>query len=143
MTKEADRSGWRLVIDMRKLSYPPIWLLFEQGCAQVAAGALFAVGAGGCCVLACGQDPAMSDARPHRRLRLPRLRPRSRPCDFWMVLQETGADFAMGPDLLRGFRRELFTVSFSDLGKRRRIAVFRAGSACETAQKLQTGVRVR
>lgn len=80
-----------LVIDMRKLSYPPIWLLFEQGRVQVAAGALFAVGAGGCCGLACGQDPAMSDARPHRRLRLPRLRPWSRPCDFRMVLQETGA----------------------------------------------------
>ena len=80
-----------LVIDMRKLSYPPIWLLFEQGRVQVAAGALFAVGVGGCCGLACGQDPAMSDARPHRRLRLPRLRPWSRPCDFRMVLQETGA----------------------------------------------------
>lgn len=53
-----------LVINMRKLSYPPIWLLFEQGCAQVAAGVSFAVGAGGCCGLACGQDPAMSDARP-------------------------------------------------------------------------------
>lgn len=26
-----------LVIDMRKLSYPPIWILFEQGRAQVAA----------------------------------------------------------------------------------------------------------
>lgn len=59
-----------LVIDMRKLSYPPIWLLFEQRRVQVAAGAPFAVGAGGCCGLACGQDPAMSDARPRRRLRL-------------------------------------------------------------------------
>ena len=68
-----------LVIDTRKPSYPPIWLLFEQGCAQVAAGAPFAVGAGGCCGLACGQDPAMSDARPHRRLRLPRPCPWSRP----------------------------------------------------------------
>lgn len=28
-----------LVVDMRKLSYPPIWLLFEQGRAQVAEGA--------------------------------------------------------------------------------------------------------
>ena len=43
-----------LVIDMRKPSYPPIWLLFEQGCVQLAAGAPFAVGAGGCCGLACG-----------------------------------------------------------------------------------------
>lgn len=84
-----------LVIDMRKPSCLPIWLLFEQGCAQVAAGAPFAVGAGGCCGLACGQDPARSDALPHRRLRLPRLRPRSRPCGFWAVSQETGADFAM------------------------------------------------
>ena len=106
-----------LVIDMRKLSSPPIWLFFEQGCAQVAAGAPFAVGAGGCCGLACGQDPAMSDARPHRRLRLPRPCPRSRPCGFWAVLQEKGADFAMGPGLLGGFRRELLAVSFSDLGE--------------------------
>lgn len=128
-----------LVIHMRKLSYPPIWLLFEQGRVQVAAGAPFAVGAGGCCGLACGQDPAMSDARPHRRLRLPRLRPWSRPCDFWMVLQETGADFAMGPGFLCGFRRGSFAASFSDLGKRRRCVAFRADSACETAQKLQAG----
>lgn len=71
-----------LFIDTRKPSYPPIWLLFEQGRVQVAARASFAVGAGGCCDLACGQDPAMSDARPHRRLRLPGLRPWSRPCDF-------------------------------------------------------------
>lgn len=123
-----------LVIDMRKLSYPPIWLLFEQGRVQVAAGAPFAVGAGGCCGLACGQDPAMSDARPHRRLRLPRLRPWSRPCDFWMVLRETGADFAMGPGLLCGFRRELFAVGSADLGKRWRVAAFRADSPCETVQ---------
>lgn len=81
----------------------------------------------------------MSDARPHRRLRLPRLRPWPRPCGFWMVLQETGADFAMGPGLLCGFRRGLFAVNFSDLGKRRRWVAFRAGSACETAQKLQAG----
>ena len=63
--------------------------------------------------------------------------------DFWMVSQETGADFAMGPGLLCGFRRQLFAAGFADLGKRRRIVAFRAGSACETAQKLQTGVRVR
>lgn len=132
-----------LVIDMRKLSYLPIWLLFEQGRVQVAEGAPFAVGADGCCGLACGQDSVMSDARPHRRLRLPRLRPWPRPRGFWAVSQETGADFAMGPGLLGGFRRGLFAVSFSDLGKRRRIVAFRAGSACETAQKLQTGVRVR
>lgn len=129
-----------LVIDMRKPSYPPIWLLFEQGCVQVAAGTPFAVGAGGCRGLACGQDPAMSDARPHRRLRLPRLRPWSRPCGFWAVLQEKGADFAMGPGLLGGFRRELFAVSFSDLGKRRRWVAFRADSPCETAQKFADGV---
>lgn len=41
-------------IDVRKLSYPPIWLLFEQGRVQVVAGSPFAVGAGGCCGLACG-----------------------------------------------------------------------------------------
>lgn len=43
-----------LVIDMRKPSCPPIRLLLEQGCVQVAVGAPFAVGAGGCCGLACG-----------------------------------------------------------------------------------------
>ena len=128
-----------LIIDMRKLSYPPIWLLFEQGCAQVAAGAPFAVGAGGCCGLACGQDPAMSDARPHRRLRLPRPCSRSRPRGFWTVSQEMGADFAMGPELLGGFRRGSLAVGFSDLGKRRRCVAFRADSACDTAQKLQAG----
>lgn len=131
-----------LVIDMRKLSYPPIWLLFEQGCVQVAAGAPFAVGAGGCCALACGQDPAMSDARPHRRLRLPRLRPWSRPRGFWAVSQEMGADFAMGPGFLCDFWRELFAVSFSDLGKCRRWVAFRADSPCETAQKSQVGLKV-
>lgn len=69
----------------------------------------------------------------------PRPCPRSRPCGFWMVSQETGADFVMGPELLGGFRRGLFAVGLADLGKRRRVAVFRAGSACETAQKLQAG----
>lgn len=49
-----------MVIDMRKLSYPPIWLLFERGCVQVAAGAPFAVGAGGCRGLARGRAPADS-----------------------------------------------------------------------------------
>lgn len=68
-----------LVIDMRKLSYPPARLLLKQRRVQVAAGAPFAVGAGGCCGLACGQDPATSDARPHRRLRLPGLRAWSPP----------------------------------------------------------------
>ena len=88
-----------LVIDMRKRSYPPIWLLFEQGCVQVAAGASFAVDAGGCCDLACRQDPAMSDVRPHRRLRLPRLRPWSRPagsgrfCEKWAPISSWVPDF--------------------------------------------------
>ena len=64
-------------------------------------------------------------------------------CDFWVVSQATGADFANGPGLLCGFRRQLFAAGIADLGKRRRVVAFRAGSACETAQKLQTGVRVR
>lgn len=81
----------------------------------------------------------MSDARPHRRLRLPRLRPWSHPRGFWAVSQEMGADFAMGPGLLCGFRRELFAVSFSDLGKRRRWVAFRADSACETARSCKWG----
>ena len=46
-----------------------------------------------------------------------------------------GADFAMGPGLLCGFRRGLFAVGLADLGKRRRWVAFRADSACETAQK--------
>lgn len=104
MTKEADCGGWRA--DYRYVqTHSAMWLLFEQGCVQVTAGAPFAVGAGGCCGLVCGQDPAMSDARPHRRLRLPRLRLWSRPCDSWAVSQEKGADFAMGPGFLCGFRR--------------------------------------
>ena len=83
----------------------------------------------------------MSDARPHRRLRLPRLRPWPRPRGSWAVSQEMGADFAMGPGLLGGFRRQLFAAGFADLGKRRRIVAFQAGSACETAQKFADGVR--
>lgn len=62
------------------------------------------------------------------------------PCGFWTVLQETGADFAMGPGLLDGFRRVLSAIGFVDLGKRWRRAAFRVGSACETAQKSQTGL---
>ena len=45
----------------------------------------------------------------------------------------------MSPGLLGSFRRVLSAIGFADLGKRRRVAVFRAGSACETAQKLQAG----
>lgn len=88
-----------LVIDMRKRSYPPIWLFFEQGRVQVAAGAPFAVGAGGCCDLACRQNPAMLDVRPHRRLRLPRLHPWSRPagsgrfCGKWAPISSRVLDF--------------------------------------------------
>lgn len=47
---------------------------------------------------------------------------------------------AAGPGLLCGFRRRLFIVEIADLGKRRRCTAFRADSACETAQKLQTGL---
>lgn len=57
------------------------------------------------------------------------------PPDFWALLQEMGPDFAMGPGLLCGFRRALSAVGLADLGKRRRVAAFRAYSACETAQK--------
>ena len=81
----------------------------------------------------------MPDARPRRRLRLPRFRPWSCPRGFWTVSQEMGADFAMGPGLLCGFRRELFAVGSVDLGKRQCWVAFRAGSACETAQKLRVG----
>ena len=57
------------------------------------------------------------------------------PRDSWTVSQEMGADFAMGPGLLGGSQRRLFTVGFADLGKRRCVAEFRADSTCETAQK--------
>lgn len=57
------------------------------------------------------------------------LSPQARLCDFWAVSQETGADFAMGPGLLGGCRWESFAVELADLGKYRRMVVFRAGSA--------------
>ncbi len=79
---------------------------------------------------------------PHAH-RLPRLRLRSRPRDFWAVPEEMGADFAIGPEFLCGFWRELFAVGSADLGKRRRVVVFRVDSACETAQKLQVGLAGR
>lgn len=63
----------------------------------------------------------------------------SPPCGFWAVLRETGTNFAMGSGLLGGIRRGLFAVGSADLGKRRRVVVFRASSACKTAQKLQVG----
>lgn len=77
--------------------------------------------------------------RPRWSLRPSRPCPRSRPRDFWAVSQEMGADFAMSPGLLCGFRRGLFAVGSADLGKRRRWVAFRADSACETAQKLRVG----
>ena len=93
----------------------------------------------GCRGFACGRPPRCFGLRPRWRLRLPRVRSRSRPCGFWAVSQEMGPDFAMGPGLLCGFWRELFAVGSADLGKRRRVAAFRADSACGTAQKLQAG----
>lgn len=59
------------------------------------------------------------------------------PRGFWTVLQEMGAEFVMSPGLLCGFRRGLLAVGSADLGKRRRIVAFRAGSPCEAAQKLR------
>lgn len=93
----------------------------------------------GCRGFACECAPRCFGLRPRWRLRLLRVRPRSRPCGFWAVSQEMGPDFAMGSGLLYGFWRELFAVNFSDLGKRRRWVAFRADSPCETAQKLQAG----
>lgn len=87
-------------------------------CVRRDAGSCARVGAYGCRGLARGRVPR----------------------EFWAVSQETGADFAMGPGLLCGSQRESFAVGFSDLGKRRRAAAFRAGSACETAQKSQAGL---
>lgn len=54
-----------------------------------------------------------------------------------VISQEMGADFAMGLGLLGSFRQVSFAVDFGDLGKRRRVVAFWAGSACEIAQKLQ------
>ena len=76
---------------------------------------------------------------PALALRLLRPCPRSRPRDFWAVSQEVGADFAMGLDFCAVFGGGSFAVGFADLGKRRRIVAFRAGSACETAQKSRAG----
>ena len=91
----------------------------------------------------CGCAPRCFGLRPRWRLRLPRPCPRARPRGFWVVPQEMGVDFAMGPGLLCGFRRGLFAAGSADLGKRRRVAAFRAGSACETAQKSRAGLAGR
>ena len=53
-----------------------------------------------------------------------------------------GRRFRHGFGLLCGFRRGSFAVDFADLGKRRRVVVFRADLACETAQKSQAGLKV-
>ena len=60
-----------------------------------------------------------------------------RPPDFWAVLQEMGADFAMGSGLLGGSLRALCGSGSADLGKRWCPEVFRVESACKTAQKLR------
>ena len=132
-----------LVIDMRKLSYPPIWLLFEQGRVQVAAGAPFAVGAGGCCGLACGQGPAMSDARPHRRLRLPRLRPWSRPLrilgGFAGRISPKRHSASAFPQVGRANSEQLPPKT----AQKSRTMAKSAPISCETAQKLQVGFASR
>ena len=87
--------------------------------------------AGSCARVGCARIGAYG-CRGLARGRVPR--------DFWMVSQEMDADFAMGPGLLDGFLRQLFAVGSADLGKRRRVAAFRADSACKTAQKLQAGL---
>ena len=100
------------------------------------------IGVGGYCGPACGQGPTMPDAhprwlRPRWRLRLPRPCPRSRPPRLLDGFAGNGRRFRHGSGLLCGFLRQLFAVDSADLGKRRRCTAFRAGSACETAQKLQ------
>ena len=86
-----------------------------------------------------GVFATMMQAVPASALTAPATSPAGGLCDFWVVSQATGADFANGPGLLGGFGRQLFAVDFADLGKRRRVVAFRAGSACEIAQKLQAG----
>ena len=83
---------------------------------------------------------AMPRVAPASALTAAAASPAGAPRGFWTVSQETGADFAVGPGLLCGFRRRSFAVGFSDLGKLRRYVAFRADSACETAQKLQAGL---
>lgn len=61
--------------------------------------------------------------------------PAGAPLGFWALLQEMGADFAMGPELLGGFPQVLCESDFADLGKRWRSEAFRAEFACKTAQK--------
>ena len=61
---------------------------------------------------------------------------------FWTVPQEMGADFAIGPGPLGGFRQGLFAAGSVDLGQRWHVVAFRADSACETAKKFADGVRV-
>ena len=84
----------------------------------------------------------MSGVAPASALTAAAASPAGAPCEFWAVPQETGADFAMGPWLLCGFRRGLFAVGSADLGKRWRRVAFRADSTCETAQKFADGACV-
>ena len=118
----------------------------ERFCAMVCGAFGVSIRVATCssaaAAFACGCAPRCFGLRPRQRWRFLRACPRSRPFDFWAVSQEMGADFAMGPGLLHGFWRGLFAVSFSDLGKRRRVVVFRADLACETAQKSQAGLKV-
>lgn len=61
------------------------------------------------------------------------------PPDFWGLLQEMGADFAMVSGLLGGFRGALRGIDSDDLGKRWSCVAFRAESTYKTAQKLRAG----
>lgn len=106
---------------LRALSSLEAFLSRRWRCVRCDVGSCARVGAYGC--------------RGFARGRLP--------CGFWVDPQEMGADFAMGPWLLCGFRRGLFAVGSADLGKRWRWVAFQADSACETAQKFAGGVRVR
>lgn len=65
--------------------------------------------------------------------------PAAAPRGFWALLQEMGADFAMGSGLLGGFRGALCGIDSDDLGKRWSCVAFQAESTCKTAQKLRAG----
>lgn len=65
--------------------------------------------------------------------------PAAAPRGFWALLQEMGADFAMGSGLLGGFRGALRGIDSDDLGKRWSCVAFQAESTCKTAQRLRAG----
>ena len=105
---------------LRARSPLPMWVNRGRRCVRRDAGSCARVGACGCCGLACG--------------RVPRLRG---------GFAGNGRRFRHGSRTSERFSTGLFAVGSADLGKRWCVVAFRAGSACETAQKLQAGLADR